>query len=391
MITEPLTSPDHVEIRDIVRDFVDKNFTSERVRAAAASADGYGEATWKLMADLGWTAFGFDEAAGGLGLGAPVQCLVHRELGARLAPSPYLASVAFAGTALSLLADRDAGLPILTTIGDGTTQAALVLGHGRGWPGAGRSSVTARQEDGCWVLDGGADLVLDAARADLLLVVAPLDASSWGLFRLGTDAPGVIRRPVPTVDGTRSFGAVRLESAQAVALHAEPLSTERVGHLVDRMAVYLAAEMTGAAVSCMRQTLDYLRTRQQFGRPIGSFQALKHRCADLAVSLTIVQELLFAAAGMIEAGHTGALRVEAPLLLAQAGEVFKRTTEEAIQLHGGVGFTDELDIGLYYKRALVDNELLAAPADAYARLDAMRERSGATGKQRDATRERLGA
>ena len=376
MITEPLTSPDHLEIRDIVRDFAEKTFTSERVRAVGAFAAGYDEVAWKQMIDLGWTAFALDEAAGGDGMGAVVQCLVHRELGARLAPSPYLASVAFAATALSLLGDRRASQPILTAIGDGTVQAALVLGHGRGWPGAGQVSVTACREGDRWLLDGRADLVLDAARADLLLVVAPLDKSSWGLFLVDTRVSAVERRPVTTVDGTRSFGAVLLDSAEAVALHAEPLATERLGQLVDRMAVYLAAEMAGGAASCMRQTLNYLGTRQQFGRPIGSFQALKHRCADMAVSITIVQELVFAAAEMVDAGDTDALRVEAPLLLALAGEAFKHTSEEAIQLHGGVGFTDELDIGLYYKRALVDTELLAAPVDAYARLDATRKRLG---------------
>jgi alkylation response protein AidB-like acyl-CoA dehydrogenase len=130
--------------------------------------------------------------------------------------------------------------------------------------------------------------------------------------------------------------------------------------------------MVGSAMSCHRRTLDYLLTRHQFGKPIGSFQALKHRAADIAVAVTTAQELVFSAAALIDAGKSSQLALAAPLTLARVAEVVKHTTEEAIQLHGAVGFTDEVDIGLYYKRALSDLELIAVPADAYARLHEVR-------------------
>ena len=371
MITEPPTSPDHLEIRDLVRDVAVTTFTSEKVRAAAASPLGFDEVAWKQMVDLGWASLALSADAGGEDLGAYVQCLVHRELGARLAPTPYLSSVAFAAVTLHVLAD-ESGRDLLTSIGTGAGDAALVLGHGRGWPEGAAPKVTARETADGWLVDGRVELVLDVARARLLVVLAAV-GEGWGLFEVDARATGVRSTPVPAVDATRALGDVVLDGAPARCLRAAPVSTAEVSSLVDRVSVYLAAEMVGAAVECVQQTLDYLRLRHQFGKPIGSFQALKHRCADTAVAVTIAQEMAFSTAEMIDADDVEGLRLAAPLLLARAGEVFKRAAEEAIQLHGGVGFTDEVDIGLYYKRALVDTELLASTADAYERMQLVRQ------------------
>jgi alkylation response protein AidB-like acyl-CoA dehydrogenase len=367
MITEPLTNADHLEIRDIVVDVAAATFTSEHVRAAAAAPLGYDSVAWKNLVELGWPGLGVSAEAGGEELGAVVQCIVHRELGARLAPTPFLASAAFASAALAKLGSPELAGPLLTAIVDDTTQCALVLGHGRGWPGSG-AGVVATENGGEWALSGAASLVLDAARASVLLVVAADEHGAWHLFH----SDGASIEPVATVDITRAFADVRFDRTPAVLLSDRPLTREEVAGQVDTMAVYLAAEMVGAAISCHRQTLDYLGTRHQFGKPIGSFQALKHRAADIAVSVTIAQELVFSAAELIDAGNTSDLSLAAPLTLGRVGEVLKHTAEEAIQLHGGVGFTDEVDIGLYYKRAISDLELIAAPVDAYARMDEVR-------------------
>lgn len=372
MITEPPTSLDHTEVRDLVRGMVRATFTSEKVRAAMVSPLGFDEAAWKQMVDLGWSSLALPAEVGGEDLGAYVQCLVHRELGANLAPSPYLASVAFAAAALHVLADEQ-GRDLLAAIGAGNTAAALVLGHGRGWPGGAEPSLTARETADGWVVDGRAELVLDAGRCQVLVVLASVgDRGDWGLFEVDAHVSEVRRTTTPVVDATRSFADLVLDAAPARSLRSDPVSTEQLSGLVDRIAVFLGAEMVGAAAACLQQTLDYLRTRHQFGKPIGSFQALKHRCADAAVAVTVAQEMLFVTAEMIDVDDTAGLRLAGPLLLARAGEVFKHTAEEAIQLHGGVGFTDEVDIGLYYKRALVDTELLASVADAYARMELVR-------------------
>jgi alkylation response protein AidB-like acyl-CoA dehydrogenase len=376
MITDPASAADHAEISALVREVADATFTSEKVRAAAASALGFDEVAWKQLVDLGWSSLALEPEVGGEGMGTFVQCLVHRELGARLAPSPYLASAGLASGALVFLGDELAA-GLLTALGAGTRTATLVLGHGRGWPTEdGAADLTATETPDGWVVDGRAELVLDGARADVLVVVART-VTGWGLFEVDARIGAVDRTPAVTVDATRVLADLQLAAAPARCLRNTPLTTEDVCALVDRMVVPLAAEMTGSAVACLEQTLDYLRTRHQFGRPIGSFQALKHRCADVAVAITVAQEMVFAAAEMADAGDRAGLHVAGPLLLARAAEVFLDAAEEAIQLHGGVGFTDEVDIGLYYKRALVDGELLAPVADAYARLDAVRAEGAA--------------
>ncbi|MCW2795706.1 acyl-CoA dehydrogenase family protein [Nocardioides sp.] len=373
MITEPLTTADELEIRDVVVDFTRTTFTSERVRAAALTPRGYDEVAWKQMVDLGWTGLGIAEDVGGAGLGAIVQCLVHRELGARLAPTPFLGSAGFGAAALDVLVDDDeAAHGLLAAVVDGTVQCALALGHGRGWPGHESPSITAQPVDDGWTVTGSAALVLDAARADVVLVVAALEEGGWRLFQVAASATTPTPVPLLTVDVTRTYADLLFDHTPATPIGASSVTSDRVSLLVDQIAVYLAAEMVGVAIACTNQTLDYLRTRHQFGKPLGSFQALKHRCADVAVAVTVAQELVFSAATLIEADDFTSLALAAPLALARAGEVMLHATQEAIQLHGGVGFTDEVDIGLYYKRALGDLELIASPVDAYARMDLVR-------------------
>jgi alkylation response protein AidB-like acyl-CoA dehydrogenase len=372
MITDPIAASDHADISDVVGEFTRKTFSSAHVREMAASELGYTEAAWKQMVELGWSGLGVSEDAGGAGLGAFVQCIVHRELGATLAPTPYLATAAFAATALTELGGSERARTLLAAIAGQPTAVALALGHGRSWSPAATPLVSASRADGGWVLDGMVRFVTDAARADTLLVVAAI-GPAWGLFEVDASVADVSTR-LATVDVTRSLGDVRLDATPARAVHAEQFTQAEIDALVDRLAVFLAAEMVGAGIACTNQTLDYLRTREQFGRQIGSFQALKHRCADLAVDLSTAHEIVFAAAQSADLGDLSALRLFAPLALARAGEVQKRAAEEAIQLHGGVGFTDELDAGHFYKRAIADAEILAAPVDAYARVDAVRGR-----------------
>jgi alkylation response protein AidB-like acyl-CoA dehydrogenase len=369
MITDPITSSDHLEIRDMVADFAAATFTSERVRAAAMSPLGYDTVAWKQMVELGWAGLGVSEAAGGEDLGAVVQCIVHRELGATLAPTPYLASAAFAATALTTLGSPGLARPLLTSIVDGTVQCALVLTSG--WPDA-RTAVSVAEGPTGWTLTGQVNMVLDGARAPVFVVVAADATGAWNLFAVDAADAGIAREAVSTIDATRTFGHVHFDRAGATRLSDRALTRADVSTLIDTMSIFLAAEMVGSAMSCHRRTLAYLRTRHQFGKPIGSFQALKHRAADIAVSITAAQEFVFSAAALIGAGKNSQLALAAPLTLARVGEVLKHTTEEAIQLHGAVGFTDEVDIGLYYKRALSDLEMIAVPADAYARLQEIR-------------------
>jgi alkylation response protein AidB-like acyl-CoA dehydrogenase len=378
MLTEPVAASDHREILGIARQFADAHFAIAQVRTAAMTPQGHDQVVWKQMATMGWAGVGLPDEVGGSDLGAVVQCVLHRELAGRLAPSPFLSTAAFSASALSALAERGATGDLLSRIADGTTTCSLAWGRSRGWSEAlevGAASVWAVRTGDAWRMDGCCDLVLEADQSNVLVVLAGTGPGTWGLFTVDASAPGV-RRGARTIDITRSVATVELSGTPGRLVSAPDLSDAAVLAVVDRLAVFLSAELIGTATAAVRTTLDYLRTRQQFGRPIGAFQALKHRMADLAVALTVAQEFVFAAAEAVDNRQPCALRLAAPLALARAGEVAKLATEEAIQLHGAVGFTDELELGLYYKRVLSDIELIATPAEAHARVVCVRSGGG---------------
>jgi acyl-CoA dehydrogenase len=369
MLTSPLTAGHDVEIEQMVRAFCKATFSSTRVREASQSVSGTDELAWKQMVELGWSGLAVAPEFGGAGLGSVAECVVLRELGACLAPTPYLGATAVPVAALGALATPQAGGQILVAIASEPQGVALALGIGKAWDFSAEPAVRARYDGLGWVLDGCVPLVPDAARATRLLVVAALgEADRWGLFEVN-NRTGELTRPRATVDMTRRFADVVFERSTATLIRDE-LDIHDIARLIDRIAICVAADLIGVGLGCLSRTLEYLNTREQFGRVIGSFQALKHRCADLAVRLTTAQELVFAAAALTDARRQ--VNVAAPLALARAGVAAKHCAEEAIQLHGGVGFTEECDLGMYYRRAIMDLELISAPADAYVRIEAAR-------------------
>ncbi|WP_167042389.1 acyl-CoA dehydrogenase family protein [Salinibacterium sp. ZJ454] len=377
MITDPVIDENHLEIRAAVDDFVESSFTLDASRSAAGrNGTVVPDAVWEQMAELGWCGLGIPEAAGGEGLGVFVQCIVHRALASRLAPSPFLATSGFAAAVIDRLADPELGFPILRAIAEQGRQAALAQGGNQPWKPA-EGAILAREADEGWRLDGNAAMVLDGMTAETLIVLATTADGSWMVFSADGEGVGVRRTPHLTIDVTRAFGDLEFVDAPAEALVSSALPVERIQSAIDSIAIRLAAEMIGAAHACMTLTLGYLKTREQFGRPIGSFQALKHRCADLALTLTVAQELVFAAADTADRGDNAGLSLAAPLALHRAAITSLRIAQEAIQMHGGSGFAEEVDAGLFYKRALVDSELLAAPADCAARLSFRRKEFGA--------------
>ncbi len=367
MITDPVVSEDRREIRDVVRRFVRERFAVESVRSAAASQEGFDHASWELMVDMGWTGLSIPEAYGGAGMGLSEQCILLSELGAALAPVPQLSTAGFAAVTLLNLASDEAAVKTLRAIAEGSVVASVALGSDA-WPGQFGDRVTASRSGSSWVLSGRAPYCLEGADASLLLVVARIDTGGYGLFSVDPASAGVTVRRVAAVDVTRRIADLTFSSAESEALHAAPVTEGQVSTVADMLAVLLAAEMVGSGRQCLEITLDYLRTRHQFGKPVGSFQALKHRCAEMAVRLTMVQELVFAAASVADEGDVGGLALAAPLALARAEEATLHIAEEGIQLHGGIGFTDEAAVGLNYQRALSDAEILARSVDARARL-----------------------
>ncbi|MDH6218278.1 acyl-CoA dehydrogenase family protein [Streptomyces pseudovenezuelae] len=363
------------EIRRTLRELLNKRCGYEELRAAVDLPLGHDPALWTALArQLGLPGLALPEAYGGVGCSATELVLACEETGRSLAPSPLLASAVLAAPlvlALGTDAQRADLLPRLAT-GDLTaalavpgtalaTALALTGDNGGEWAGGGRAGgVQARRVGEGWRLYGQADQVLDGHSARLLVVAAHAGgfARSRTLFFLVEgEADGLVRARQTTLDATRPQARVQLRDVDAELLGEEDghgvlgaLST--VGDLA---AAALACEAVGAADRALERTVEYVKQREQFGRAIGSFQAVKHRLADVYVQVQAARSAAYYAAWATVHGE----RVGG-VALAQALEALRDSAAEGIQLHGGIGFTWEHEAHLYFKRACGD-ELLFGP------------------------------
>ncbi|MEU1076903.1 MULTISPECIES: acyl-CoA dehydrogenase family protein [unclassified Streptomyces] len=397
----PELTPEQQEIRRTLRTLLAKRCGPDAVKAATLTAAGYDRALWRRLAgELGLVGVAVPEAYGGGGGTGAELVLAAEETGRVLLPSPLLATAALAAPLLLALGtepQKRAHLPLLAR---GELTAALAvpgpaLAPALGltddttdgaWAGGGRAGgVRAREAEGRWRLYGEAAQVLDGHRAGLLLVPARTGGYTHGrlrLFLVRGDAAGLRRTRHTTLDETRAQGGVRLRDVEAELLgDRDPLpALAAAGRTA---AALLAAEAVGAADHALERTVAYVKERHQFGRPIGSFQAVKHRLADRYVQVSAARSAAYYAAWDPDAGG---------LALAQALEALRSTAAEAVQLHGGIGFTWEHEAHLYLKRAASD-ELLFGPVPALRARAAERAglfRASRTGEGAAAPRARAG-
>ncbi|ALU95504.1 MULTISPECIES: acyl-CoA dehydrogenase family protein [Streptomyces] len=360
------------EIRRTLRDLLARHTGPGAIPAAVRTAQGYDPALWRRLAgDLGLPGLALAEEYGGAGCTATELALACEETGRALLPSPLLATAALAAPLIAALGTPDQRAALLPRIADGTLTAALALPGGSlaaalgltgdnldgTWAGGGRAGgIQALGEAGGRRLYGEADRVLDGHSAGLLLVAAHAGGyprSRTQLFLVPGDAPGLVRTRLTALDETRPLARVELRDTPAEPLGADD-TADAAAALADAgrtAAAILAAEAVGTAASALERTVEYVKTREQFGRAVGSFQAVKHRLADLYVRVEAARSAAYHAARDPEAG---------PLALAQALEAARITTGEAVQLHGGIGFTWEHEAHRYLKRAAGD-ELLFGP------------------------------
>jgi alkylation response protein AidB-like acyl-CoA dehydrogenase len=363
MLTDPIADDSGRDIRSTVRRFLNEHASSAQTRHAASMPDGIDPALSKRMTDLGWLAIGVPEELGGADFGLRNQAIVFEEIGRALVAAPLLASAALALPMLVAGGDTE----LAPRIVDGSSLGALVSGQGGPW--AGVSSLRATADGPGYVLDGTARLAVDGHRADVLVILASL-AGRPAVFAAESIASGLTIDEVPTVDATRTLARVSFGACPARLITDDQA---RIAAGLDASTALMSAEMIGGAERALELTIDYLLTRHQFGRPIGSLQALKHRTADLAVSVSLARELVYHGADLLDAGITDGRGAVLTATLVRAAEVFEHVTGEAIQLHGGIGFTEEHDIGLYYRRALVMRGLVESPVDGRARLEGLLE------------------
>ena len=332
------------------------------VRAASESASGLDDALWRGIAELGWCGVHLPESAGGLGLGLVELVLLQEQLGRRLACVPFFDSVALAATVLRELPGSALAQEWLELLASGEKIGALA------WPVSpvAAARARARRTDTGWTLDGDWSQVGSAALADALLLPAQGESGESLLFAVPADATGLQVQPLTTLDTTRRMAQVECRAVnlpvencigQGAPLGAVLARTLQLG------AIALAAEQVGVAQQCLDLTLAYAAQRVQFDRPIAGFQAVKHRCAQMLVALESARSAVYGAACIADTAPDAAtLLVHAAQALVAATEAAQFCAREAIQLHGGVGFTWEFDPHLYLRRAQASSQRLGAPS-----------------------------
>jgi len=331
-------------IRQTAHDFLASRFKSERLREIAASDSGFDESGWKEMAELGWAGLALPEEWGGQGLGIVDLAVLFEEMGYVCAPSPLLSNT-IAGLALAFAgsdAQKERWL------------APLAAGELRGTPALADAGVPAEPNkfalaaenggDGT-VLSGEKTLVMDAASADFFLVAT----SDGHRHIVEKDAEGVTVTPEESIDPTRRLSSVRLENVRVAAENTLPGNTEDYWPVFQRACVALAAESTGLAQRALEMSVAYAKDRQQFGRPIGAYQAVSHRCAQMLLETENSRSAVYGAAWAADA-EPESLPLAASMAKAYASDTGWRVPDAAIQVHGGIGFTWEHDLHFFLKR-----------------------------------------
>jgi alkylation response protein AidB-like acyl-CoA dehydrogenase len=352
-------SAEQQELRESVPRFLAERAPLARVRELMETADATDTDVWRqLGAQLGLLGIAIPEEYGGAGFSFAEQAIVLEELGAALFTGPYLASAVLAATALLASDDEEAKSDLLPGIASGQTIATLAFTEDDGsWDPESIRLAGTKNGPG-WRLDGHKSFVLDGRGADLILVAAatdtdpsaPLSPPSLSLFAVPGAGEGLRRRGLPTLDQTRKLARLEFSEVPARLIGSPGAARAVLDRTLDVAAIALASEQLGGAQRALDMAVAYAKVRHQFGRPIGSFQAIKHRCADLLLEVESLRSAVGYAAAAVAAGSTE-VPVLAPLIKAYASEVYSHVAAENIQVHGGIGFTWEHDAHLYLKRA----------------------------------------
>jgi len=349
------------ELRAMLRRFLSDRSPSAAVRHWMESEQGHDPAVWQQMAgQLGLHGVALPEEYGGAG-GGPVELgIVLEEMGRVLLPSPYFATVALASQALAASDDEEAKARWLPAIADGSLTATLALAEVSASWRLEDVATSATPSGAGWTVSGTKMFVIDGHTAELLLIVART-ATGLGLFAVDGAASGVTRTRLDTLDPTRRLARIDLADAAAQRVGPEGDASAYLRIVLDLANVALAAEQVGGEQMCLDTAVEYAKTRVQFDRPIGSFQAIKHKCADMLLEAESARSAAYHAASVAAAGSTS-LPMAAALAAAYCSHAFTRAAKENIQIHGGIGYTWEHDAHLYLKRAKSSELLLGAPA-----------------------------
>ncbi len=364
-------TPEQEELRDSVRAVLERECPIGLVRSIVenqASPDGL----WKQMVELGWPALTVPEERGGLGLGWVELAVVAEELGRAVAPGPFLTTVGLFLPAVTAIADPGQQAQLLPRIADGSLTGALAVTERVGGPDPAPVQAVATRMGGGWRLDGTKTAVLSGDVADELLVIAREPGGDRdGLVAALVPRTEVSVTPEAPLDATRSLVDVTLDGIRVeddrVLGEPGPSTAQGLRRAIEAGTVALAVEIVGTCQTILDVTLEYAKHREQFGVPIGSFQAIKHKFADMLISLERARATAYFAA-LCVAENDPRRSIAAPTAKAAAGDCQRLLTKEGIQIHGGIGYTWEHDMHLYVRRAKTDAALLGDTRQEHARI-----------------------
>ncbi|HET6999587.1 MAG TPA: acyl-CoA dehydrogenase family protein [Solirubrobacterales bacterium] len=331
-------------IKSTAHDFLASRFKSDRMREIAASDDGFDAAGWGEMAELGWAGLAVPEEWGGQGLGIVELAVLFEEMGYALAPSPLFSNT-LAGLALSLCGSDDQRERFLRPLATGELRGTPALWDAGSPATIGEFTMEARPDSDGAVLDGEKTLVPDAASAHFFLV----SSSDHRRHLVERGADGVTVAPETGIDPTRRFSSVRFDGVRVPAADTLPAEGADYYPVFHRICVALAAESTGIAQRTLEMAVEYAKDRQQFGRPIGAYQAVSHRCAQMLLETENARSAVYGAAWAADA-EPESLPLAASMAKAYAGDAGWRVPDASIQVHGGIGFTWEHDLHFFLKR-----------------------------------------
>ena len=344
-------SDEQQSLQDSVKRFCEREYPFEKRQTLLRNEDGFDRAHWAAFAELGWLGAGLSEDEGGFGGGPIENAIILEQLGRGLVVAPFLPSAVIATQAIVRLAPQEQRDALLAPLIGGKTIAALAHGETAQHAFEGELTTRATKTKGGYRLDGRKIFVLGGQAADLLLVSAA-DAGGISLFAVTTNAPGVARINYHAVDGRR----VSDITLQGVELGADALigaageAEDAIGFALDYGTIGLCAEAVGAMDAALWITRDYLKTRKQFGVTLSTFQALQHRMADMLVETELARSMLYRGIAALSLDSVSARQRGVSAAKAQIGEAGFFVGAQAVQLHGGIGVTEEYIIGHYFKR-----------------------------------------
>ncbi len=357
------------ELRKTVRRFLDNESTEQTVRKLMETPSGYDPRVWQRMAsELSLVGLAIPEQYGGAGLSAVETGLAMEEMGRALFCGPYLSTAVLASGALLRCASEAAKKRFLPEIASGKTIATLAVAEQPGHLDIAALKTSAKRDGSSYKIDGIKNFVLDGASAGVIFVAAR-EGGALSLFACDANASGLGREPLPTLDLTRKLGRISFSGASAEKISSADISAPLADTIALATAI-LAAEQAGGAARCLDMATEYAKTRLQFGRAIGSFQAIKHKCADMLVEVEFARSAAYNAAFAAADSSRDDLAAAADIAKSYCSEAFFHCAAENIQIHGGMGFTWEHPAHLYFKRARASSVIFGDPIEHRDKLAA---------------------